>query len=327
MKGTDVAHFQRRAQRSAGALGRPQADRRERHLRRADAARRPPGRLRPGDRDRRLQARDHARGPRAHPCPEPPDGRPDHSRAHAPRVARRAAQALRPRRAEGQGGVVAPRSVVAPRRLAQRRVAQDPGAQGRGAHRRRPGRRHPRAPRPLRGHHHRRGAALQGAGLARLRRDGGRIVVHQRLRTRRRRQPDQEHQGQARPRRHRGALQDLRAAPRPGRGLPGRRAHAAHGEVPAGSRRPPRRLLQAGAEHPHRGRAPGSAHQGARQHARRPRGLQRHDRLRGRRDQAPEGVAHAAGGARVRAVVQRPRRPRRACHARPTRPASRGRCG
>ena len=127
------------------------------------------------------------------PCPEPPHARPDRPRPHAARVARsRCASASPTPRRRPKAGAVAPRRRrTTPRRTTARRTTApshkvaahtDAG----------PGRCHPRGRRPLRGHHHRRGAALQGARLARVRGHGGRVVVHQRVRARRRGQPDQE---------------------------------------------------------------------------------------------------------------------------------------
>jgi len=192
-------------------------------------------------------------------------------RPHAPRVAARAAQALRPRHAEGPGGVVAARCVVAPHAVAQRPRPT------------RPRRTRPRCtPTPAWPPPSVRPAATTRTSSS-PRRGAPRCRVSLVCAVMEAESSFTNvfgHDGVDNP------IKSVHGRPnlvvtealyktyvqhrRPGRGVPGRGAHAAHGEVPAGSRRPPRRLLQAGAEHPDRRRAPGSAHQGARQHARRP---------------------------------------------------------
>ena len=80
-----------------------------------------------------------------------------------------------------------------------------------------------------------------------------------------------------------------------------------------------------GAEHPHRGRAPGSAHKGARQHARRLVGYNGSTAYADAVIKLQRVWHDAAGGARVRAASNG--HGSHAGHARrPTRPASRGRC-
>ena len=104
MKGTDVAHFQRELNVRLARWGvhKRIAESGEYDAQTRLAAHQVAYGL--GIETAAFKQRDHARGPRAHPRPEPPDARPDHPRAHAARVARRAAQALRPRHAEGRGG-------------------------------------------------------------------------------------------------------------------------------------------------------------------------------------------------------------------------------